>query len=175
MKSYEVLDGLFGRVERLELAIGDVNKLEEKELSSELASVEREVRRLVREGREYSDELMQLIQAYAVKDHSIQEDYLERLQTLLSSYETVAQVLRDLQKLDIVYEDLVQMESLEKVSPVQIYRIQELPKLLEACSGLLVRSLALAQRFIAWNVRSNEFLSGLDHKMKELEGKIDAM
>ena len=171
MKSYEVLDGLFGRVERLELAIGDVNKLEEKELSSELASVEREVRRLVREGREYSDELMQLIQAYAVKDHSIQEDYLERLQTLLSSYE----VLRDLQKLDIVYEDLVQMESLEKVSPVQIYRIQELPKLLEACSGLLVRSLALAQRFIAWNVRSNEFLSGLDHKMKELEGKIDAM
>ena len=120
MKSYEVLDGLFGRVERLELAIGDVNKLEEKELSSELASVEREVRRLVREGREYSDELMQLIQAYAVKDHSIQEDYLERLQTLLSSYETVAQVLRDLQKLDIVYEDLVQMESLEKVSPVQI-------------------------------------------------------
>lgn len=177
MSTSEAIDELCRRVDSIELALGDTSDLQDGELCSKLIFVTQELRRLFREGHHYSEDLLELLKAYASHDHERSENYLERLYTVTSCHDRMNKSLRDLRMLETAYRNLFKFDHLidnNQATVVKIQRLCDLPQLMNACNILLVNSLSLAERFMAWNVRSNEYFYHLNARLNKLEDDIDS-
>ncbi|QLL30369.1 hypothetical protein HG536_0A01860 [Torulaspora globosa] len=175
MEASEMLEGLCERVERLEVVLGEVGPLSDDDLCEKVASVTRELQRVFREGQEYSEHLLQLLEIYALGDHERGEDHEVKLQAILSRYDEIFRSLKELRKLDVAYQELSKQEMDSRIPVVEIGKVQQLPALMEACNRQLVRSLSLVQRFASWNVQTNELFCELNNRLKMLERDIDSM
>lgn len=175
MEASEVLEGLCERAERLETVLGDVGLVGGDGLCEVVASVTREVRRVFREGRGYSEHLLGLLEIYALGDHGTSEECETKLHAILSRYDEILRSLKELRKLDVACQDLAKQEWDGRVPVVEIKKLQQLPELVEACNRQLVWSLSLVQRFVSWNVQANELSCELNGRLKELERAIESM
>lgn len=175
MESSEVLEGLTDRVEALELVVGNVDGLVDEGLVKKVAFVACELRKVLRDGRGYSDQLWQLLEVYAAGDHGREEDHLVMLHTILGRFSEIRGTLRELQKLDMACSELARQDVAGRTDVVEIDKLVQLPGLAETCNRLLVRTLSLVQRFIAWNEHYNEFYREFEGKVRQLENEIDSI
>ncbi|QLQ77935.1 hypothetical protein HG537_0A01820 [Torulaspora globosa] len=172
MDGLELLEGLCERVERLELVLGDVGTVSDVGFCEMLVSVMRELQK-VEQG--YSERLLELVGIYALGDHEGGEDHETKLQAVLSRYDEIFRSLKELRKLDIAYRELAKQEMDSRAAVVEIRGLQRIPELVEACNRQLVRSLSLVQRFVSWNVQTNELFCELNSRLERLEREIESM
>lgn len=173
----ELIDALSQRVDDLECLVGDTTGIRDEDLSTKVRFVTEELHKLFREGHEYSENLLQLLENFAANNHDGEDRDTEKLQTIICCYDDVQKALRDLQKLDIVYTDLfrfdhvISNDSLKSI--VEVNQLNELPQLMARCNDLLVNSLWLARRFMSWNIRCNEFFNDVNIRINKLESSIE--
>lgn len=164
-----MLEGLCERLGGLELALGDVDSLRDGGLCELLVSLTRELQRVLKEGHDYSEQFLQLLETFGRGDHKRRDDDLERLHAVLSRYDEILRTLKALTKLDVVYQAIARPEAAVSTPVVEIRGLEQLPLLIDTCNRQLVWSLSLVQRFLAWNIANNELFSGIDARLKTLD------
>lgn len=176
MSASELIDALSQRVDDLECLVGDTTGINDEDLTVKVRFVTGELNRLFREGHEYSENLLHLLETFAANYHGEGDQDTERLQTIISCYDDMQRALKDLQKLDIVYTDLFRFAhviSNDGSNSAEVNRLNELPQLMARCNDLLVNSLWLARKFMSWNIRCNEFFNDVKIRLNKLENSAE--
>ncbi|AQZ14403.1 LDB18 (YLL049W) [Zygosaccharomyces parabailii] len=163
MASQDIITALEERLDQLESSLGDVSNLELPEALSKLSN---ELHRLFCEGQEFSDKLIGLVESFKANEPC--KDIGIKQETIVSCYDGLIKSLESLNQLDSCMQELSRFYA-RRLEPLELVKIQEIPKLMNKCSSLLAGSLLVAKRFMEMNIRYNQFWLSADSSLSKLE------
>lgn len=160
----DTIESFESRLQRLEDALGDVGGADLYGLVSLMSD---EVRKMFYQGQDYSEQLMGLLDGFS-KNETVDECQ-RKLRVIMSCYGGLTKSLRWLDQLESFMNELgTKIEIGKTGAAVELNVVAELPALMNKCHSLLVRSILLAKRFMATNLRFNEFWIKVDRRLGDL-------
>ncbi|CEP65073.1 Ldb18p LALA0_S21e00232g [Lachancea lanzarotensis] len=173
----ESLEALQERLDRIEQITGYLEDGESETVLKKLQALSNEVRRMCGDGTTCSRMVWRLLEKYG-GNGNVQMSQTEKTE-LETCQESLAEILRQLQELELWYRD----EDLDHVLSCGIIdssvasgsiKLSTLPLQFVQVSQLIVGTMSLLQRFVDLNVRSNNFWNDTERRVRSLEFKIRA-
>ncbi|QHS74703.1 Ldb18p [Saccharomyces paradoxus] len=176
MSSLELVEALEERYDRLEVLIG-TGYSKNSDVSAQLDELYRQLHHLYFQGLKYSQDLLQLLNAFLMEDTEnigAPDDVLifascfDDIYTLYSKFDELNNQYMEF--CQIRKSSLYQIPS--KDGKIVTKHLKELPKLVNNCNMMILRSIATLNRFIDWNIEINEFFQFQKKRLLNLQKVI---
>lgn len=172
MSSLKLVEALEERYDRLEMLIG-AEFSKNSDVSAQLDELYRQLH-LYFQGLKYSQDLLQLLNAFLIEDTEnigAPDDVL----IFASCFDDIYTLYSKFDELNNQYMEFCQIRksSLDQIpfkdGKIEMKHLKELPKLVNNCNMMILRSIATLNRFIDWNIEMNGFFQFQKKRLLNLQ------
>ncbi|CAI1561664.1 hypothetical protein SEUBUCD646_0L00230 [Saccharomyces eubayanus] len=175
--SNSVVESLEDRCYRLEALLGS-GYSNNSDVSVQLSRLYVQLHDLYCQGQKYSQSLLQLLDVF-IAQNTGSTGTPDDIRIFTSCYDEIYSLYTKFDQLNDQYVEFCQTRenSLDQITfkdaKIQTRCLKELPGLVNNCNVMIVRSMAILNRFLDWNIEVNEFFQLQKKKLLHLQKMID--